>query len=839
MTNPIHTTMNTNQNEGELRSRLGIPADARRVLILAESCHWDPNWLYTSEEYYTRWVENNLLSAVGELMGALRRVYSVECIFFLRMFWDRHPELQETIRQLVNAGRLRMTSSGVTSADTLTPDAEAILRDLALGQEWLRTNGMQAQPRLAYFPDCFGHTPALPSLLNAAGFSMTAFSRLDGMYMIACDYESQSAFPRSGSSAEILLKQEKCLDFVWRAADGSQVLAHWNAFTYGQGDMIAYRGVSRVYLLPRFLHFTDRSDRLVASRIRTYVDQLEPLSRTPYLFCPIGFDFVAPVPDLLYLLDRYNQRHYPETGTWIVNAGLEDYLDLVNCHRDRLPVLDLDPNPYWTGFYTSRPSLKKRSHVLLNRLLVAEGNAVRAMTRAAAVSQPDDSHIPDLSNAWWAAATANHHDFITGTSPDRVVISDQVPMLDRAIGEVDAILAHTRRDAGALSVIPESVFPEQRPAAEEAQSVTPVWERNGDKLLVTTPHYAVEFSETAGGCILRAWNPVTGTIYLDGVSNELVDMRESGGLWRMGMEFKGGKYRLLERSSSQAAQMKIHSNPEGLEISITVRLGGREFRCAALCRTDSSLIRFRVNGRAAEGHTVTAHFRHAMPVERLAMENPGGIVSRPVKKIFDPTFWPVQHFCHLQASDGSRGMVILLAMPGALACHAQEKSVEVVTHRNATQEKAYGFIPIPACPAKGHELEDTTFQYAIGFTETGDWRANRLPQRAREYSSGPWITDLDPAFRQQITQDVLLDSEEVWVEALKPAWRGAGIIIRLWSFAIPAEPVMLGLRGVKICQAWECDARERDLRPLEVQDGKVRLDLPQSITSVRVLVQQL
>jgi len=826
MTNPPQNTLINNETEEGVRRRLEIPADARRVLILAESSHWDPNWLNTSEEYYTRWVEHNLLMAVAELVQSPRRVYSVECMFFLRMFWERHPELHETIRRLVNENRLRMTSSGVTSADTLTPDAEAILRDLALGQEWLRNNDLQAEPRLAYFPDCFGHTPALPTLLNAAGFTMTAFSRLDGMYMIACDYEPQSAFPRSGSSAEILQKRENCLDFVWRSADGSQVLAHWNAFTYGQGDMIAYRGLTRVYLLPRFLYFADRSERLVASRIRSYVAQLEPLSRTPYLFCPIGMDFVAPVPDLVSLLDRYNQRYYPETGIWAVNAGLDDYLELVNCHRHLLPVLELDPNPYWTGFYTARPSLKKRCHVLLSRLLASEGAAVREMVRSAANQQPVSPGEPDLSSAWWAAATANHHDFITGTSPDRVVANDQVPMLDQAIQAVQLPLAPTQPEPGQA---------EARSAAE-AQAMLPAWERQGEKIQVTTPHYVVEFDEAAGGCITRLWQPETGVVYLDGNSNELVDIRESGGLWRMGMEFKGGKFQPLERSGSQPAHLEIQPGVEGLEISTVVRLGRQEFRCAALCRNDSALIRFRVSGRAAEGHTVTVRFQPGLQVERLAMENPGGIVSRPVKKIFEPTFWPVQHFYHLQDSTSQRGMAILLAMPGAVSYQVHERSMEVVTHRNATQEKAYGLIPIMACPAKGHELEDTIFQYAICFTESGDWKANRLPQRAREYAHGPWITDLDPVFYQQVSQDVLLDTQDVWVEALKPAWRGEGIIVRLCSYAIPSQPVMLGLRGRLIRQACECDARERDLRPVEVQDGRVRLELRQSITSIRLLV---
>jgi hypothetical protein len=175
-------------------------------------------------------------------------------------------------------------------------------------------------------------------------------------------------------------------------------------------------------------------------------------------------------------------------------------------------------------------------------------------------------------------------------------------------------------------------------------------------------------------------------------------------------------------------------------------------------------------------------------------------------------------------------------MPGAISYSTPERSVELVTHRNATQEKAYRFIPILACPARGHELEDTTFQYAVCFTDSGDWKSNHLPQWAREYARGPWIVDLDPALYQQIAQDVAIDSEEVWVEAMKPAWRGEGIILRLWAYTIPDRPVMLELRGCPIRQAWECDVRERDIEPILVQDGRARLELKRSITSVRLLV---
>ena len=277
-------------NELHLRQHLDIPDDAERVLIFSESSHWDPNWMFTSEQYFERFVRHNMDQAIQELHREPRRVYAIECIFFLRQYWDRYPAQRDTIRKLVNEGRMRLTSSGVTTADTLLPRTEAILRDLLIGQEWLRANGLEQEPILAYFTDSFGCTPTLPSLLKAAGFDRTAITRIDGMYFMGCDLESSKRFPRPGSTAERLLTQERSLDFIWRDQNEAQVLCHWNAYTYGQGDMLSFIGLSRVYLVR--VAFPARSDRHIAHRIKQYVDQLAPYSRTPYMLCPIGFDFV-------------------------------------------------------------------------------------------------------------------------------------------------------------------------------------------------------------------------------------------------------------------------------------------------------------------------------------------------------------------------------------------------------------------------------------------------------------------------------------------------------------------------------------------------------------------
>ena len=109
--------------------------------------------------------------------------------------------------------------------------------------------------------------------------------------------------------------------------------------------------------------------------------------------------------------------------------------------------MTLDPNPYWMGFYASRPEAKRRANRIVRKLVIAEKLTVlpaRAVT-AAAAGAPDETEIArDLRKAWDLTVMSNHHDFITGTSPDRIWRAEQQPWLEQAEGLADDALARIR-----------------------------------------------------------------------------------------------------------------------------------------------------------------------------------------------------------------------------------------------------------------------------------------------------------------------------------------------------------------------------------------------------------
>ncbi len=782
--------------EQDLRARLGIPPQARRVLILAESSHWDPNWRKTSDEYFDRYVRGNLDRALSELALEPRRIYSVECVFFLKRYWDARPEQHEAIRQWVNTGRLRLTSSGVTTADTLLPRTEAILRDFVIGQEWLSANEMVAQPQVAYFPDSFGHSPCLPSLLNAAGFRQAAITRIDGMYFPGCDLDLPARFQWEGSSAARLMRQERSLDFVWRDPEGGEVLCHWNAFTYGQGDLLAHNGVIRIPDLP--LAFSNRSDWNVTRHIHAFSRQLEPYARTPYLFCPIGFDFVAPIPHLVALLDRYNARHYDRTGLWVVNAGLDDYLSLVESCRADLPVVNLDPNPYWTGFYSARPRLKEQCHAATDALVLAEA--------AAALPENGDGSamLEQIESAWWQVAVSNHHDFITGTATDRVVEHEQRPWLEQAAQAAAAALA------GA-----------SLPARPSLQGSLPLCEQRNGIVRVGTPAYTVELAAEAGGCIMRAWEPGTERKLLLDTSNDLVVYADSGGLWRMGHEFTGGRWQEVDRAGRRPGQVQAEQVDGCIRVTCAGQVDGRSFTRRLQFRADSPIIWVEVEGEAAEGRTVTLRLATPYENDHLAMDVPGGVVDRPTTGKYDPNFWLASSFVHLRGRDPDAGIAVLFERPAAVAYRPGGR-LELITHRNATREKAFGLIPLPGMPVTGHERGMHTARYGILFTRAGDWSANGLPGLAHH-----------TAFDDVAARIVQVDHPGVRVSAVIPSARG--LVIRLSAPGQRGQSVRLTLPGRTPSAAFLCDARERNPQPLSVSSGSIQLTLPGSLATVRVI----
>jgi len=801
--------------ESAIRESLSVPSEAEQVLVFGESSHWDPNWLLTSEQYYERRIRIILDAAIEELKKEPRRIYSIECVFFLKMFWDRNPDKQDTLRDLINQGRMRLTGSGVTTPDTLLPDTEAIIRDYLIGQEWLRQNGMTQEPQVAYLPDDFGYPSTLPDVLNAVGYDHVAVTRVDGMYFVVTDFRPRWLFPRRGSTAELLGRDLKTLDFIWRGSGGARVLCHWNAFGYFQGDMIALSGIIR--WMGRNVGFSARSPKKVAKKIDAYIRQLSPLSPTPYMFCPIGCDFVDPIPDLIPLLDSYNRTRYQDTGVYAVNACLNDYMELVSCHKELLHELELDMNPYWMGFYSARPEMKQRCKKLCQDLVL--GEKLLAATGHGTAETLDMEQ--DLQLAWETLAVSNHHDFITGTSPDRVWKEEQRPWLIKAQELTQSVI-----DKASSSF---SLPPSPRGTPE-----MPSWELEDGKLVVETPYYRIRVDSGVGGCITEWIDPQSGASLLTGLGNDMVGYKDSGGLWRLGHEYWGGVFREKEKARRLPASLQVEERAGVLEAVVQSELSGMNFIRRMLFKHDSPVVRMSLTGSCMKRRTITCRFVTGIRDLGLTMDVPGGVVRRPLTKIYDPTFWPAMNFAHFVDHTSGRGLAIFLGGPATVSGNSNGV-LEWIALRNVSRERAFGFLPLLAHPASGSDSEEHTFDYAVWFTPKGDWRENKLDDLAGQVLADSWIETETPNTANLADDFISVRGGEGRIGAVKKASRGEGLIVRLLFFEPSPGEVRLKCQGREIIRAFLCDARERDKEELPVESGEAVLSINSAINTVRLL----
>jgi alpha-mannosidase len=138
-------------------------------------------------------------------------------------------------------------------------------------------------------------------------------------------------------------------------------------------------------------------------------------------------------------------------------------------------------------------------------------------------------------------------------------------------------------------------------------------------------------------------------------------------------------------------------------------------------------------------------------------------------------------------------------------------------------------------PAVGHEESTYTFDYALLFTEAGNWRDNRIPLIARNVFDNLGDTTGRTELRKLASSIVTTDQPEIFVTAVKPASRGKGLIVRLSTPTSFGMPVVLTINDRPLKAAFLCDARERDIEPLQVKGQTVQLTMPGVIATIRLL----
>ena len=113
------------------------------------------------------------------------------------------PDIFERVKRRVEQGRWEPVGGSWVEADCQIPSGESVVRQMLYGQRYFQEK-FGHRSRVAWLPDAFGFSPALPQLLRGAG--------MEGFFTYKLNWSETNEFPYDL--------------YEWEGIDGSTVIAH-------------------------------------------------------------------------------------------------------------------------------------------------------------------------------------------------------------------------------------------------------------------------------------------------------------------------------------------------------------------------------------------------------------------------------------------------------------------------------------------------------------------------------------------------------------------------------------------------------------------------------------
>ncbi|XXG75009.1 hypothetical protein AAC387_Pa07g3602 [Persea americana] len=385
------------------------PVEGKLNVHLVPHSHDDVGWLKTVDQYYVgsnnsiqgACVSNVLDSLVISLMkDPNRKFVYVEQAFFQRWWAEQNEETQEEVKKLVDSGQLEFINGGWCMHDEATCHYIDMIDQTTLGHRMIKKQ-FNKVPRAGWQIDPFGHSAVQAYLLGAElGF--------DSLYFARIDYQDRAK-----------RTSDKSLEVIWR---GSKSL--------GSSSLIFTSAFPVHYSPPSGFHFEVNDDSApvqddprifdynVEQRVNDFVDAARTQSnvtRTNHIMWTMGDDFQYQYAESWFKqMDKF--IHYVNKDGR-VNAFYSTpsiYTDAKNAADESWPLKTDDyfpyadsENAYWTGFFTSRPSLKGYVRMMSGYYLAARQLEFLVGRKS---SGPNTFSLGD------ALGIAQHHDAVTGTA---------------------------------------------------------------------------------------------------------------------------------------------------------------------------------------------------------------------------------------------------------------------------------------------------------------------------------------------------------------------------------------------------------------------------------------
>ncbi|XP_017767636.1 PREDICTED: lysosomal alpha-mannosidase-like isoform X2 [Eufriesea mexicana] len=383
---------------------------------LVAHTHDDVGWLKTIDQYYfgsrpklqkagVQYILDSVIQAL--VADPERKFIYVETAFLWKWWLRQNEEVKETVRNLINEGRLEIISGGWTMNDEATTHYQSLVDQYTWGFRRLNdTFGSCARPHIGWQIDPFGHSREQASLLAQLGF--------DGMFLGRLDYQDKAN-----------RLKEKTMEFIWKGSPnlGTKAdlftVALYN--TYSPPPGFCYDVLCNDEPI---IDDPDSPDYNVDERIHAfmqYVVDQSKVYRTNDVILTMGGDFTYQQAEMYFFnmdkLIRYVTEKY-SSHVNIFYSTPSCYLKAVHLTNSQWPTKDddffpyaSDEHSYWTGYFSSRPTIK-----FFERM----GNNLLQISKQLSVLTHLQDNEKELEQFREAMGVLQHHDAVTGTEKQLV-----------------------------------------------------------------------------------------------------------------------------------------------------------------------------------------------------------------------------------------------------------------------------------------------------------------------------------------------------------------------------------------------------------------------------------
>ncbi|CAA7056988.1 unnamed protein product [Microthlaspi erraticum] len=399
---------------------------------LVPHSHDDVGWLKTVDQYYigsnntiqNACVRNVLDSVVDSLRrDPNRKFVFAEMAFFTRWWEEQSPETQADVRKLVKSGQLEFVNGGWSMNDEATCHYIDMIEQTSMGHRFIQQQ-FNTSPRAAWQIDPFGHSSVQAYLLGAE-------LGLDSLHFARIDYQDREK-----------RKNEKSLEFLWRGSN-----------TFGASAQIFTNVFPVHYSPPTGFHYEVSDDyeplqddpRSDAYNVKEMVDNFvnaslfyANVSRGKHVMWTMGDDFQYQFAESWFRqMDRLIHYVNKDGRVNALYSTPSLYVDAKNVDNVTWPLKTLDffpyadrENAYWTGYFTSRPAVKRYVRALSGYYMAARQLEFLVGKKAGG---------PNTGSLGEALGIAQHHDAVTGTAKQHVT-NDYLKRLALGASEAETVV---------------------------------------------------------------------------------------------------------------------------------------------------------------------------------------------------------------------------------------------------------------------------------------------------------------------------------------------------------------------------------------------------------------